>query len=390
MTDDVDIAILGGGCAGLSLGRELVASGFDGKAVIVEPRTSYHHDRTWGFWAPRNHDFGHLVTKTWPNWSISTVDQRVTMSGREYSYQQICSDSFYADAVDCIQSKANMTLMTGTIAHGVRSHHSYVEVNTDAGTINAKHVVDTRPRTKGEDAALIWQVFSGAEIEVDRDVFDPTTAGLMDGLTGSDQGLKFTYCLPTTQRHALIQTTWFMTNRIPPAKLNGEFHRDLKNHLGIQYRVVREERGALPMGQDTLVKPVDGRVIRAGQAAGALRASSGYGFWRIQDWARNAATEFASGRVPKPHRYESYFNAAMDRVFLHALRRTPRQSPDWFMSMAKQLCGADFARFMMGKTNAAIWAKLLWSLPKSPFLATLFYGAGTGHQHKISTETAPR
>ncbi|MFQ3248021.1 MAG: lycopene beta-cyclase, partial [Arenicella sp.] len=42
---DVDVAILGGGCAGLSLAVRLASSNFLVK--VIEPREDYVDDRTW-------------------------------------------------------------------------------------------------------------------------------------------------------------------------------------------------------------------------------------------------------------------------------------------------------------------------------------------------------
>ena len=38
----VDLAILGGGCAGLSLVHSLIDKGYQGTVVVVEPRTDCH------------------------------------------------------------------------------------------------------------------------------------------------------------------------------------------------------------------------------------------------------------------------------------------------------------------------------------------------------------
>ncbi len=51
MHSHVDLLILGGGCAGLSLASRLAEFGKDApKVLIIEQRESYTNDRTWCFW----------------------------------------------------------------------------------------------------------------------------------------------------------------------------------------------------------------------------------------------------------------------------------------------------------------------------------------------------
>jgi len=52
----VDLAILGGGCAGLSLAHALAASHVTGSVVILEPRSAYTDDRSWCFWASNSNN----------------------------------------------------------------------------------------------------------------------------------------------------------------------------------------------------------------------------------------------------------------------------------------------------------------------------------------------
>ena len=68
MSRTYDIAILGGGCAGLSLARELANLSYSKRVIIIEPRTVYEHDRTWCFWAEARHSLSELVSKKWSLW----------------------------------------------------------------------------------------------------------------------------------------------------------------------------------------------------------------------------------------------------------------------------------------------------------------------------------
>ena len=73
----VDLAILGGGCAGLSLVHSLIDKGYQGTVVVVEPRTDYTHDRTWAFWQLARHKWSALVQTSWTRWALSEATEKM-------------------------------------------------------------------------------------------------------------------------------------------------------------------------------------------------------------------------------------------------------------------------------------------------------------------------
>ncbi len=62
---DVDVAILGGGCAGLSLAMRLART--DLSFRVVEPRETYRDDRSWSFWRVAPHPFEDILAGIWPS-----------------------------------------------------------------------------------------------------------------------------------------------------------------------------------------------------------------------------------------------------------------------------------------------------------------------------------
>ncbi len=66
-----DVIILGGGCAGLALARELANRQFGGEVIIFEPRREYTDDRSWCFWADPGHPDTRLARHRWRRWESS-------------------------------------------------------------------------------------------------------------------------------------------------------------------------------------------------------------------------------------------------------------------------------------------------------------------------------
>lgn len=60
---DVDVAILGRGCAGLSLAARLARTRLSFR--VIEPRTRYTDDRTWSFWGTKGDPFEDCVRASW-------------------------------------------------------------------------------------------------------------------------------------------------------------------------------------------------------------------------------------------------------------------------------------------------------------------------------------
>ena len=373
MSGSFDLAILGGGCSGLSLAQSLIDCGYSKNVVIIEPRAAYEHDRTWCFWAEKRHNLSSIVSKSWSKWQISMAGRVVEHMGHRLSYQQIRSADFYAAALKAMARAPNIEMRKETHAGAITGTRGDVKIETDSGHISARLVIDTRPRPPERDTAKLWQVFSGGDVETRHACFDPSQAGLMQNMSSGAAGLKFLYVLPTTPHRALVQTTRFALNKSVPKALDWEFERDLAALIDGPVRIHRRERGCLPMGQ-TPQKP-QAIIIGAGQAAGALRASSGYGFMRIQSWAHEAACQIASGRAPTSKPPGSFFERQMDSIFLTALARSPEAAADWFARLAMQLNGDEFGRFMSETASMRLWLKVVSALPKTPFLHALIAGA---------------
>ena len=374
MSEHVDLAILGGGCAGLSLARALANQACTKRVMIIEPRRLYQHDRTWCFWAEDAHAHSGIVSQSWQRWRVSTDDQVVDHTGSRLSYQQICSDDFYQACLATVAETPNIELRQGLSAERVSDHGDKVTVETEAGLISADFVVDTRPRPPKMDTAAIWQVFSGAEVETQEPCFDQSIAGLMQNMTSDHRGLKFVYTLPMSAHRALVQTTRFALTRYSPDRLDEEFQSDLNDLIKGPVTLHRRERGCLPMGQTELPKDVSRRIMHAGQAAGALRASSGYGFLRIQAWAEAVARDFAREQRLIDYRPGSRLERKMDAIFLAALTRSPQAASDWFASLARTLSGDEFGRFMSQSPSLDLWLKVISALPKAPFVRALLAG----------------
>lgn len=373
---DFDLAILGGGCAGLSLARRLAATEVKApRIVVVEPRTSYRADRTWAFWDGQGIDrsVARLIEKRWSTWRLAWRDRAIEHHAPSRPYAVVPSASFYDDAERAIESSANVRIFRGTRAMGLLESASEVHVETDRGRLSASHVVDTRPPSRRDQAgSVLLQTFVGAEVEVEHPIFDADAVELMTDMEVDGDGFSFSYVLPFSRQRALIEVTRFVETPRLPTTLAGELNEAVKRRVsGARYRVIRRERGVLPMGLDP-VRDASPRIVSAGTAAGAGRPATGYAFLRIQRWAAACAAEISRGHPPIPHRRDPLLIRAMDRLFLRVLRARPELSPRLFLDLAAGVRAETFVRFLSDEAVPKDLVAVVASLPAGPFLRTLF------------------
>jgi lycopene beta-cyclase len=374
---DAELVILGAGCAGLSLAARLARSargahpGAGHDVIVVDPRTEYTDDRSWCFWRPERHDLADLVSHSWPGWRFSDRAGSVAhhrVDGLHYQY--VRGRDFYARARERIASSPSVRLHSGVTAHGIHAEDGTVRVQTDHGQLVARQVVDTRPRTTD---ALLYQSFSGVEIESEHPLsFDPREVGLMDDMAADSEGMRFRYTLPFGEHRALVEWTRFGTAPTPFELLAAELEAELAR-LGLGgARVIRREQGVLAMGDARPGPPPMAGVHLAGIGGGALRAASGYGFLRIQNWARMCAARLDRGEPAVGHPPEPWLRRSMDRLFLQAVRADPERTPEYFMALARGVSAPSLVRFLSDGARPDDYARLIAALPTLPFIQQLF------------------
>jgi len=165
------------------------------------------------------------------------------------------------------------------------------------------HVFDGRPPSSPMavgTAPLLAQHFAGQEVEFDVDVLDPAEATLMDFDVGQDRGLHFVYVLPFTSRRALIEST-YMT---PAPFETPDYVDNIRQYCMARFgrlpsRVVREERGVLPMCTRSPSGGATRHVWPIGTRGGVARAATGYAFDAIQRDSDRVCAAFLS-RAPAP------------------------------------------------------------------------------------------
>lgn len=384
MTDAFDLIILGGGCAGLSLARELAEFGSDCPSVcVIEQRTTYENDRTWCFWRDEQTLLPHLVQHQWTRARLHAQKESVLLDCRDHPYQMISAAIFYDDAFQKIMRVPQIRLEKGAkvLSEPVDGDGMFV-VNTDVGIRRAPKIIDSRsqPRLLPTDQVpILWQSFFGKEISCALPIFDATTVGLMDFIDDQSGRIIFTYFLPLTAHRALIEVTVFDPRPLTAQQLQVTLQQQIEATVGAHVVTVeRSESGLLPMGLPPAVTADSSNYLRAGLMHGAARASSGYAFQRIQNWSQKCAAKIVAGESIIGHDKDPFLIRHMDRLFLAVLRQHPDKASVLFLSMFRHCELATLVRFLNDRATWRDAIKLIMALPALPFLRQLGREFGFG------------
>ena len=375
----VDLAILGGGCAGLSLARDLAREATAGsmnqpKVVVIEPREKYENDRTWCFWEGPNEKGDPLVRHRWKTWRFSTRSQSQAQASARWAYSLVSGEDFYRDAREAIAEAPSLALQLGTRVTRLIPRDEGIEVETSAGPLLASRVVDTRPPRHDQGGHFpLYQSFAGVVVECRESPGDPEIAGLMENMRTDQRGFRFDYILPLGNDHWLIEATRFSVENEPLSFLKRDLDLSLQELLPSgDFQIHHREAGMIPMGRVATKANHDPRWVFAGTGGGAVRAASGYAYKRIQRWSRECARVFHETGEVVGHPPDSRIRQAMDGLFLQVLRAEPERAPELFYQMARRTRPETLARFMMDQAGPLDLLSVVLSCPPVPFLKQIW------------------
>lgn len=387
----VDLVIIGGGCAGLSLAMQLAKlKSLAPTTVILESRSEYHNDRTWCFWRDEKLDVDTMVRHRWTKVRVRSPEEVTTLECETAPYQLLSSHTFYsnAEAIIAANSKTRLFKQAAVLGQPQKMDETW-NICTNLGNFYARMVVDTRPDPNLQMSdTQMWQSFYGEEIECDAEVFDPMIADLMDFSHRCAETIKFVYILPMSKRRALVEMTVFSPQPSSIESLQTECTTAIKKYVkGERFQSLRSEHGILPMGNSQPVDSGESNYVRVGLHAGAARASTGYAFQRIQRWAALCSAQLAIGAPPVRHRRDPALLRWMDYLFLRVLKSHPELAPVLFVSVFKNANANRLIRFLNDNGTFFDYVAVVLALPARPFISEILkiiFGATSARTQKAT------
>ena len=373
MDKHYNLAILGGGCAGLSLAMRLAEAGSSAPSTLVlEKNAQYKNDRTWCFWDEADPELKNWVDYAWLNFEIKNGSKTFTKSCKNYAYLMLSAQTFYERSLTKIASnKQSVTMLTNQdILEVTKTHDQTWQIITASGTYSADKIVDTRPNKQiNDDESLLWQSFVGYEVETSLDTFDANTFVLMDLDASFSQGIGFVYVLPYSANRALIEYTIFADHAFAANQFSEYIQPALLKYLkNKDYKILRSEYGKLPLGNQKIKKTNDPSYVYAGLYAGAARPSSGYAFQRIQRWAKECTHALINHQLLIAPKKDPWILARMDDLFLNVLKSNPKSSAPLFYNLFLHCKIHTLVRFLSDHASIPDYLSIIASMPKLLFL----------------------
>ena len=381
-----NIAILGGGLAGLALAAELSAPEFAHLSIIViEPRDAYIRDKTWSYWRQNVHDYSAHETAIWPAWRVQDASNSVQINSEKaenFVYASIASDAFYKAALAKIAACSHIELLQNERVQSIRSEsgRAIVTLKSAGNIVVNQFIFDARPLEKSTKGHL-YQHFLGLEVMADASVFDTNCVDLMDFQT-SHHGIHFMYVLPYSAAHALIESTWICTHNDHTNHLDREnrtgYAQELNDYLlkrwpNAQFNITYTESASLPLVAHKARKEWLGQtqLIPIGSAAGTARAATGYAFLETLQDAKRLANLIKTGE-PLTTFKRNKIDACMDALFLSFLQKNAALGPNMFVQLFSNCAPASLIRFLTGQANWRDRLRVICAMPARPMLQHLF------------------
>jgi lycopene beta-cyclase len=274
-----------------------------------------------------------------------------------------------------LSTSPHVTFLSGVSVESIEELPDFTAVHfSDGRRIESSWVVDSRPPQN--DNAPWRQIFRGLELHAPEAKLDNATVVLMDFQSAGPEGIRFFYVLPLDEHTALVEDTWLVPREKSPAFSDDQILEYARQNLSATaWQIRHREEGNLPMSPPSVSSALSEvkkhpRIIPWGTAAGAVRASSGYAFSRIQRASERMAHHWSQHGRPDPNiTHESPLLAWMDRVFLRVMDRHPERVPEFFTRMFDRVPPEALVRFLESEPRPADILRVMCALPPAPFLA---------------------
>ena len=124
-TKQTDLLIIGAGCSGLALARELSERQWFGSITLLDQRTTYSNDRTWCFWENSCSPWSRLATNHWYQWSMSASNVTHIHKATEVAYCRLQASDYYQACFKLLQNNPNLVLDLGRQIYNIDHRHDH-------------------------------------------------------------------------------------------------------------------------------------------------------------------------------------------------------------------------------------------------------------------------
>lgn len=295
-----DYIITGSGGAGLSLVHHLSKSPLkDRRILLIDKDAKDSNDRTWCFWESQKGPFDEIVYRSWDHLSFHSQTYSNDFQIAPFQYKMIRGIDFYRYVQERIITLPNIEWVQAEVKD-ITNEGEKAIVTAGEHTYTADWCFNSilfQPINKMETNYLD-QHFKGWVIKAEEACFDPNQATLMDFRIPQEGETRFLYVLPIDEHQALIEVAIFSNNILSSKMYDQILDQYIRTYLTQKsYEVTHEEFGIIPMTDYPFAR-TQGRVVHIGTAGGDTKASTGYTFWRMQQYLQVVVEQLIEAGTP--------------------------------------------------------------------------------------------
>ena len=353
-------AIIGLGPSGLAVNK-LIYNNNENEIIAFDNKNITERDNYFGFWLTEwMKPYENLIENKWYNWEIGNKNLNIIHSDLNHPY---CVISFKKWRDYCLNTSNKLKIKTTKVKKYYSIKNYFKIITEDNNEYFAEKIYDSR-YIKENNKELI-QHFFGINIITSDNVFNENKLTLMH-FTNENDLLHFIYVLPFSHNKALVESTVFSKEIFNEEWYRKKIEIYLQQNKILKFEEKSCEKGVIPMffAEEKISK--NPNVFNIGIRGGACKPSTGYAFSflikQIQ-LLRNTNKNYV-----KVHKL---IERKMDRVFLNYIKNY-NENGSSFINLAKNLNGNEFQKFMMGYSTLSTKIKIIKSMPKIPFLKSIF------------------
>ena len=365
-----EYVLVGGGLQNSLIALALLDQRPDTHLTLIEREPELGGNHTWCFHAgdipaAARAWVDPLVTQRWPSHDVVFPRQRRRLN---YEYSALTSSQLHRVVSERVAASRHARILTASVQ---TIGESSVTLD-DGSSVPGQLIIDARGPAQDTDSPTgAYQKFLGLELEL-AGGSAPEVPVLMDATVTQLDGFRFMYVLPWTDKRVLIEDTYYSTNdRLDVATLTSRIF-EYAAHSGLDIRrVLREERGVLPLPTRLQFRPRRSSPIRAGYAGGLFHPTTGYSLpvasrfaLHIASRPARAALDQSYSRWLAQHERQLRFSVWLNRLLFGAFAPERRHH---VLERFYRLPAETIRRFYALETTALDRARILCGRPPSGF-----------------------
>lgn len=373
-----DYIICGGGMGGLSLAYYLKTSTLANQTIlIIEPQEKDKNDRTWAFWENTNNTFEQILYKRWSSVRFGDANGKTqVLDIGNYQYKLLRGIDFYNFVIGELTKFGNVEWLKESVTN-IEEGENFAFITTSTGKkLQANYVFDSTYKLKldNKNNHNLLQHFKGFVIKTDKPVFNPDLPDMMNFGIEQHNECRFMYVLPFDEYTAIIEYTLFTEKLLQEEEYDLELKKYISEKLQlINYQVIENEFGIIPMSDEPTNEFPSKHVIRIGTAGGYTNPATGYTFQNTQKRLKRIVENLE--KTGSPIIKDTWFKKRFlfySSVLLNVLEQKRILAAEVFARLYERNSPSQIFKFLDGETNFWEEIKIMYSTEKPKFIAAVF------------------